>query len=148
MMNSYTIKYHSYYASKLIELQLYVGKLHGMLTQEDFNQNETVKFLARLHRATKIIIPSNPNNSDYYLKGPLSKFRRFKQGLRRYRLIFCFASKPPVIVYLYINDRDHLRKQGDKNDPYGEFMGLLKRGIFSHDPLDPRMAQWIQNELE
>ena len=59
--------------------------------------------------------------------------------------MFCFSNEPRLIVYLYINDEKHLRKAGDKNDPYEEFKKLVKRQHFSHDPRDPNLQKWIQS---
>lgn len=145
--NNYLLKFRRFYLDRIIQLKRRVHGLYDILQKEEFLQNENVKLLARLQRAILDTIPENPNRIDYMLKGPLSKFRRFKQGLQRYRLIFCFAKNAPIIVYLYINDDEHLRKDGDKNDPYEEFNNLLNKGFFSHDPDDPKMEKWISNEI-
>ncbi len=145
-MNNFQLKYHAFYASRIHDLQRYVRTLYGVLSAEEFDHNETVKLLARLRQATRHTIPENPNLSQYYLKGSLRKFRRYKQGMKRYRLLFCFSQIPAIIVYLYVNDKNHLRKQGGKNDPYVEFLNLLQAGVFSHNPMDQRMSDWIQSE--
>ena len=118
-----------------------------LFSTEDFKKHESTKLLARITKAYVEIIPQNPNHPDYYLRGMLSKFRRYKRGLQRYRLLFCFSQQIPIIIYLYINDKDHLRKDGGINDPYKEFSDLIKRGIFSSDPHDPIMQQWISKRL-
>lgn len=135
---------HDFYSERIGKLQARVNKLHSLLSEEDYKQHESTKLLARIYHATQSTIPDNPNNPDYFLKGNLSKFRRFKRGIKRYRLIFCFTNNPAIILYLYINDNDHLRKEGDKNDPYKEFEALLSADVFSHDPLDPKMKKWIK----
>ena len=102
--NNYLLKFHKFYLDRIIQLKRRVHRVYDILQKEEFLQNENVKLLARLQRAILDTIPENPNRIDYMLKGPLSKFRRFKQ--QRYRLFFCFAKNPPIIVYLYINDDD------------------------------------------
>jgi mRNA-degrading endonuclease RelE of RelBE toxin-antitoxin system len=122
-------------------------ELKAKLSREEYVSHPTVKLLARLLNATLEIIPQDPNNRDYLLKGNLSKFRRYKTGLKRYRILFCFSNTPPLIIYLYVNDTDHLRKDGDKNDPYREFEMLVKKGVFSHNPDDVKMRQWIRKTV-
>lgn len=47
----------------------------------------------------------------------------------RYRLFFRFASKPvKLIVYVWFNDEDTLRKAGSKTDVYEVFKRMLSRG--------------------
>lgn len=77
------------------------------------------------------------------MHGVLKKYRRYKQGLKRYRLFFIFSNNPTLIAYLYINDEKHLRKDGDKNDPYKEFSKLCNKGVFSDDPKDPKIQKWL-----
>ncbi len=123
-------------------------KLYEKIPQADYIRHPHVKLLARLAKATLEIIPQNPHRNDYLLTGNLSKFRRYKSGLQRHRLLFCFSDKPHLILYLYINDAEHLRKDGDTNDPYHEFEALVKKGIFSHRPDDPKIRTWIRASLK
>jgi len=47
----------------------------------------------------------------------------------RYRLFFRFASSPvQLIVYVWFNDEDTLRKAGSKTDVYETFKRMLMRG--------------------
>ncbi len=47
----------------------------------------------------------------------------------RYRLFFRFASSPVrLIVYVWFNDEDALRKAGSKTEVYEVFKRLLIRG--------------------
>lgn len=96
-----------------------------------------------INEASKKIIPDDPNKKEYQLQGPLKKYRRYKQGLQRYRLFFAFSKKPPIILYLYVNDKFSLRKDGDKNDPYEIFTKLVMQKKVPHDPNDPTIQKWI-----
>jgi toxin YhaV len=53
-----------------------------------------------------------------------------KKGMPdRYRLFFRFASNPvQLIVYVWFNDEDTLRKAGSKTDVYEVFKRMLMRG--------------------
>lgn len=144
MTSSYYLKWHDFFDGKISLLKNQVRELKEKLSKEDYIQHEIVKLAARVRKATLEVIPQDPNRRDYLLSGELKKFRRYKQGLQRYRIIFCFSNKPKIIIYLYLNDVFHLRKQGDKGDPYKEFSKLLKRGMFSHDPNDKKIQKWIK----
>jgi len=142
-MSSYVLQAHQFFADKVSVLKERVRNLKQSLSPDEFLQNEIVKFAARVRKATLETIPEDPNRQEYLLTGELKKFRRYKQGLQRYRIIFCFSNKPSIILYLYLNDTKHLRKDGSKNDPYAEFRNLVNKGKFSHDPQDSRMRAWI-----
>lgn len=125
-----------------------MDKLHDSLPKEEFIHHEAVKLFARIRKATLEIIPEDPNRPEYLLSGKLRKYRRYKQGLQRYRTMFCFSNRPSIVIYLYLNDRDHLRKQGGRTDPYEEFKKMVRSGKFSHDPQNSKIQKWIRNYNE
>ena len=62
----------------------------------------------------------------------------------RYRLFFRFASNPvKVIVYVWFNDEDTLRKAGAKTDVYDAFKRMLSRGVVPGD-----MAELLREASE
>ena len=144
MASSYLLKYHIFYYQRIAQLKEQVRELRNKLNDEEFKQHEVVKFASRVRKADQEIIPQDPDRPEYRLRGELKKYRRYKQGLQRYRIIFCFSSHPKIIIYLYLNDEKHLRKEGAKTDPYGEFTKLLRKGYFSHNPNDPKTQEWIR----
>jgi len=144
-MNNYYLKAHELFVQRISQLKDQVRKLHASLPKEEFIHHETVKLAARIRRATLEIIPEDPNRPEYLLSRELKKYRRYKQGLQRYRIMFCFSNRPSIIIYLYVNDRDHLRKEGDKNDPYEEFKKMLRTGKFSHDTQNSKMQSWLHD---
>lgn len=146
-MNNYELRFHIFFHDRMLALINTVEKLSLILPEQQFKQHPQTKLLARIVTAYTKIIPENPNLRDYFLSGSLSKFRRYKSGLQRYRLIYCFSNAIQIIVYLYINDEYHLRKDGSKTDPYQEFGDLVKQGILSADPDDPAMKQWLRDSL-
>lgn len=145
MKSNYLLRYHDFYFQRIAKLKERVKELHGKLSDEEFRQHEIVKLAYRIREADQEIIPRDPNRPEYRLTGNLKKYRRYKQGLQRYRLFFCFSNQPKIILYLYLNDEKHLRKTGDRNDPYEEFKSLVTKGYFSHNPDDPKIQKWIKN---
>lgn len=144
MASDYLLRYHDFYHRRILALRDQVRRLKATLSPEDFSRHEVVKSAARVRKADQEIIPQDPNRKDYRLQGPLRRYRRYRQGLQRYRLFFCFSNTPPIILYLYLNDQKHLRKAGSKNDPYEQFSRLVARGTFSDDPSDEKIHKWIR----
>ncbi len=145
IVNSYLLRCHKFYSERVGKLKEQVKELKNKLNDDEFKQHEVVKLAYRIRRADHEIIPQDPDRPEYRLRAELKKYRRYKQGLQRYRIIFCFSNQPKIIVYLYINDEKHLRKEGSKTDPYGEFKKHAKKGHFSHNPSDPKIQTWLNN---
>jgi toxin YhaV len=143
MMSDYLLRYHEFYYQRIVALKEQIKGLRARLSDEEFNQHEIVKLAYRIRKVDQEIIPQDPNRPEYRLLGELKKYRRYKQGLQRYRLFFCFSNQPKMILYLYLNDEKHLRKSGAKSDPYEEFKKWVNRGHFSHNPQDPKIQKWI-----
>lgn len=138
----YLVKYHEFYFQRVRQLKSRVFELKTCLSPAEFVQHETVKLAARIRDAEKEIA-EDPNKPEYLLRDELRKFRRYKRGLGRYRIIFCFSSDPPIIIFLYLNTAETLRKSGDRKDPYEQFKAMLRRGEMSHAPDDPKTRKWI-----
>ncbi len=87
-----------------------------------------------MYKAILQTVPANPDHQDFRLGKALGtgygNWRRVKKGMPdRYRLFFRFASRPvKIIVYVWFNDEDTLRKAGSKTDVYGAFRRMLARG--------------------
>ena len=145
MKSNYLLRYHDVYFQRITKLKEQVKELRNKLSDEEFQQHEIVKLAYRIRKADQEIIPQNPDRPEYRLTADLKKYRRYKQGLQRYRLLFCFSNQPKIILYLYLNDEKHLRKGGDKKDPYEEFKKFVGKGHFSHNPEDPKIQKWIKN---
>lgn len=145
MKSNYLLRYHDFYFQRIARLKEQIKELRGRLDDEEFRQHKIVKLAYRIRQADKEIIPQDPNRPEYHLTGSLKKYRRYKQGLQRYRLFFCFSNRPEIILYLYLNDEKHLRKAGDKGDPYEEFKRLTAKKYFSHTPADPKIQKWVKN---
>lgn len=76
--------------------------------------------------AVKTIIPNDPLNKRYALRGKLSNIFRLRKG--RLRICWIASSKVRRICILFIAQT--LRKDGDANDPYVIFQNLLESGLF------------------
>lgn len=139
----FIVRYHELYYRRIAELKERVRELKARLSPEEFRRHEVVKLAARVREAEREVA-LDPDRPEYLLRDELRKFRRYRRGLGRYRIIYCFSNKPPIIVFLYLNTEDSLRKEGSRRDPYEEFKALLRRGAVSSDPGDPKTQRWIQ----
>lgn len=80
-----------------------------------------------LQEAIKNLIPRDPLNRDYALRGTLSNIYRLRKG--RMRIMWIASSEQRRICVLFISET--LRKEGDANDPYKKFTKLLVSGEFN-----------------
>jgi mRNA-degrading endonuclease RelE of RelBE toxin-antitoxin system len=76
--------------------------------------------------AVKKIIPQDPINKRFALRGELSNVFRIRKG--RIRIMWIASASMRRICILFISET--LRKEGDANDPYEIFQGHLESGIF------------------
>lgn len=79
-----------------------------------------------VREAIKTIIPNDPLNKRYALRGKLSNIFRLRKG--RLRICWIASSRMRRICILFIAQT--LRKEGDANDPYVIFQNLLESGRF------------------
>jgi toxin YhaV len=131
--NGWSLYYYRTFKAALDELEALVSKLAAD-DPANYKTHPKTKLLASVYRAITQLVPANPDASDFRLGntlGPDNKnWRRVKKGMPdRYRLFFRFASSPvKVIVYVWFNDEDTLRKAGSKTDVYETFKRMLARG--------------------
>jgi mRNA-degrading endonuclease RelE of RelBE toxin-antitoxin system len=79
-----------------------------------------------IEEAVKVLIPRNPTDPQYGLRGALSQYFRVKKG--RHRICWAADSKKRCVWILFISES--LRKEGDRSDPYVVFEKLIKSGEF------------------
>ena len=136
--NGWRLYYHRVFKAALDELETAVSKLAAS-DPEGYKAHPKTKLLASVYRAVMQLVPANPDAPDFRLGKALgannSYWRRVKKGMPdRYRLFFRFASNPvKVIVYVWFNDEDTLRKAGSKTDVYESFKRMLTRGVVPRD---------------
>jgi mRNA-degrading endonuclease RelE of RelBE toxin-antitoxin system len=70
------------------------------------------------------LIPSDPLNRGYALRGELSNIFRLRKG--RLRICWIASSKLRRVCILFISET--LRKEGDANDPYVIFRKIVDAG--------------------
>jgi mRNA-degrading endonuclease RelE of RelBE toxin-antitoxin system len=76
--------------------------------------------------AIKRIIPNDPLNKGYALRGDLSNIFRIRKG--RLRICWIASSKMRRVCILTISES--LRKAGDANDPYVILQNMVDAGTF------------------
>ncbi len=100
----------------------------------NYKTHPRTRLLASLYKSITERVPASPDHPDFRLGKTLGRdygnWRRVKKGLpERYRLFFRFTSKPvKLIVYVWFNDEDTLRKAGSRTDVYETFRRMLARG--------------------
>jgi toxin YhaV len=133
IVNSWQLFYFKTFKAALDELERDVTKL-ARQDSANYKSHPKTRLLASIYKSITQSVPANPDHADFRLGKSLgaeySNWRRVKKGLPdRYRLFFRFASKPiKVIVYVWFNDEDTLRKAGAKTDVYTVFQRMLMRG--------------------
>jgi hypothetical protein len=111
-----------------------VAKLEDLITilertkarhPDRWEQKGIARFLKSLKHKMLVEIPASDDFSQYRHGGKLGKhsrkaayrnWYRAKPGSRN-RLFFRVDIQLKIIIYIWINDLDHPRKEGDKNDP-------------------------------
>ena len=132
-INGWQIYYFRTFAAALDELEADVTALAAS-DPRGYKAHPKTRLLASLYAAITERVPAKPDHPDFRLGKTLGSeygnWRRVKHRLpERYRMFFRFASKPvKLIVYVWFNDEDSLRKAGAKTDVYETFRRMLARG--------------------
>ncbi|WP_028302968.1 type II toxin-antitoxin system YhaV family toxin [Oceanospirillum maris] len=142
--NGWTL--HTFYLMKEIlqDLQAKVEKLKQRvvaqnLSKQEFLSHPDVVLFRQVLENIRHHVPSNPAHKDFALGNTLGKenrsFRRVKKHLKpRYRIFFRYqSSAPKSIIYIWMNDENTIRKEGDKNDVYATFLKMIKSGTVPRD---------------
>lgn len=136
--NGWTLFYYKVFKAALDELEAVVTKL-AKVDPAGYTAHPKTRLLASVYRAVTQLVPANPDAPEFRLGKTLgpehTNWRRVKKGMPdRYRLFFRFASRPvKVVVYVWFNDEDTLRKAGSKTDVYETFKRMLAQGIVPSD---------------
>jgi len=131
--NGWQLFYFKLFKAALDELELTVTKL-AKQNPTEYKSHPKTRLLASIYKSMTQTVPANPEHPDFRLGKTLgaehTNWRRVKKGMPdRYRLFFRFASQPvKLIVYVWFNDEDTLRKAGSKTDVYEAFKRMLSRG--------------------
>lgn len=134
--NGWQLFYFKVFKAALDELESAVAQL-AQRDPSGYKAHTKTKQLASVYQAVTMQVPANPDSPEFRLGKTLgtattanTHWRRVKKGLPdSYRLFFRFASSPiKVIVYVWFNDEDTLRKAGAKTDVYETFKRMLSKG--------------------
>ena len=125
--------YFKLFKEALDELEQTVTHL-ALQHPDTYKSHPKTRLLASVYKCITQLVPADPNHPDFRLGKTLgaeyANWRRVKKGMPdRYRLFFRFATSPvQLIVYVWFNDEDTLRKAGAKTDVYETFKRMLIRG--------------------
>ena len=138
IVNGWSLYYYRVFKTALDELEAAVSKLADD-DPKGYKSHPKTKLLASVYSVISQLVPANPDAQQFRLGKTLgadnTNWRRVKKGMPdRYRLFFRFASNPvKLIVYVWLNDEDTLRKAGSKSDVYETFKRMLSRGKVPRD---------------
>jgi toxin YhaV len=138
MANGWRLYYFRLFKAALDELETEVTEL-ARKDPEGYKTHPRTKLLASVYHAVTALVPANPDAPEFRLGKTLgsdnTNWRRVKAGMPdRYRLFFRFASTPmKMVVYVWFNDEDTLRKAGSRTDVYEAFKRMLARGTVPSD---------------
>jgi toxin YhaV len=146
--NGWQLFYFKVFKAALDELEAAVTEL-ALRDPRGYKAHPKTKLLASIYQAITSQVPSNPDAPEFRLGKMLKStsvanthWRRVKKGMPdRYRLFFRLASNPvKLIVYVWFNDEDTLRKAGSKTDVYETFKRMLAKGVVPQT-MDELLAQ-------
>ncbi len=105
---------------------------------KNYRRERSTKLLAALVDIIENRVPSNPDAAEFRLGGALGPFTNWRRvkgtGLPdRYRLFFRFLSSAKVVVFVWLNSEDTLRKAGARTDVYAVFRKMLVSGRVPND---------------
>ena len=98
---------------------------------DHYKEHPATKLLVTIHRYMTEIIARDPNAAEFRQGNTLGADNRhwFRAKFhQRYRLFYRFSSQQKVIIYVWVNDEQSLRKSGAKTDPYFIFRAMLEAG--------------------
>jgi toxin YhaV len=133
VVNGWKLYYFRPFAAALDEMEAQVAAL-ARRNPAGYKSHPKTRLLTSVYKAISQAVPANPDHADFRLGKALgtryTNWRRVKKGMPdRYRLFFRYASRPvKIIIYVWFNDEDTLRKAGSKTDVYEAFRRMLARG--------------------
>ena len=133
LVNGWKLYYFRPFAAALDELEAHVARL-ARRNPGGYKSHPRARMLASVYKVITQSVPANPDHPDFRLGKSLgagyANWRRVKKGMPdRYRLFFRFASRPvKIVIYVWFNDEDTLRKAVSKSDVYEAFRRMLARG--------------------
>ncbi len=93
--------------------------------QNDYTNSHCTTF-EMVRDVIKRVIPNDPINKKYALRGELANIFRIRKG--RMRICWIASSRMSKVCILFISET--LRKEGDANDPYVILQNMVESGTF------------------
>lgn len=130
-VNGWRLFCHHLLLNQIDRLQMQMERAQRTDPME-WHRNANVKVLTTL--ATLMIrrIPRDPGDPIYRQGNTLGArnraWFRAKFGGNRFRLFYRYDSQSRVIIFVWVNDSESLRKAGSRTDPYAIFCHMLDNG--------------------
>ncbi|HEY0022288.1 MAG TPA: type II toxin-antitoxin system YhaV family toxin [Longimicrobium sp.] len=97
---------------------------------DTYRQHPKTIFLRDVRDLILSQVPADPGADRYQHGSKLgAKYRHWRRAKfrGRFRLFFRYSSAHKTIIYVWLNDKDSLRKEGSRSDPYFVFRSMLER---------------------
>lgn len=130
-VNGWRLFCHQLLLDQLDRLQMQMERAQRTDPLE-WHRNANVKVLTALATLMMHRIPRDPCDPIYRqgnTLGPRNRaWFRAKFGGNRFRLFYRYDSQSRVIIFVWVNDSESLRKAGSRTDPYAIFSHMLETG--------------------
>lgn len=135
--NGWNIWFHRLFRERFAALVAEVEAL-AQRNPKHYQHERSAKLLASLVDIIEKRVSSNPDAAEFRLGRTLGQFTNWRRVKRnglpdRYRLFFQFRSSVKVIVFVWLNDEDTLRKSDARTDVYAVFRKMLESGKVPND---------------
>jgi toxin YhaV len=120
---------------------------------QGYRAHPTTIFLRDVRDIVLTEVPADPSHERYQQGNTLGKkYRHWRRAKfrSRFRLFFRYSSSQKIIIYVWLNNENSLRKEGGKTDVYTVFRAMLerKRPPTDWNDLLAECEEWRAGEVE
>jgi toxin YhaV len=130
VINGWSIYFHPDFADRFQALRAGFERVRGR-DPDGYRTSSPAKVFEAVRRLVISEIPGDPG-ADRFRQGSTlgHEYRHWRRAkfLGRFRLFFRYHTEARIIVFVWLNDENTLRKAGSRSDPYHIFREMLEKG--------------------